>query len=256
MTHGNVLERECEKSIMKVTLYTSHNIDQLSEQDKKALEETYQTSYRNSIWSKASPEIMQWYDSQESKEWFIEAQDFYIELVKKGNCEIALSTDVRTGEIIAGLFTMNGKVFLEHANTDSSNHLQEILQKMGADPEKTIYVGELFVNPKYRGIIGGAAIFKMALELRAPVFSAGIKHVVAWTIDRKDNVMIPMYKRIGLKESPDGRIEKGIDLYMNRNGKESREFTKSGEGPALYFNGTVKQVSNFLARFSQRSSSN
>lgn len=242
MSTVNVIENK--RSKIEVTVFTSYNIDTLSTDDRKALLEIYQRAYMSSL---DSLEISTGYDTNE--EWFINAHEFYIEPVKDGNCEITLSKHGESGEIIAGLFSMNAKVLLENADQACKKHMHDLLNKIDACPEKTVYVSELFVNPEYRGAVGGLAIGKMVLELYEKMHKLGMKHVIAWTLDREDNPMIRLYKKIGLQEAIGGKIEKGIDVYKSAHNKKY-EYTKSCDGPVVYFYGTDTQVSSFLEKFS------
>jgi hypothetical protein len=248
MTQLIAKEAASERSIMEVTVFSAYNIDQLSQQDREALLETYQRSYKNSVWSDANPEMKEWYDSKDAKKWFTDASNFYADPLKKGGCEITLSKDIRSGKIIAALFTVSCKVFLENADECSRKYMEDVLKSMGAVAEKTVYIGEMFVNPEYRGAIGGMAIFKMAFELYAQMIAIGMEHVVAWTLDREDNFIIGMYKKMGLMEALKGKIEKGIDVFKSKYSKK-HEYTKSCDGPVVFFYGTAYLVNNFLAKF-------
>lgn len=240
------MKLEPEKDIIEVTLIGSHDIDQLSKNDQNALKDVYRASYRNSTWSTISPEMKLWYDTIEGKNWCANACDFYMDLVKAKGCEMAIAKDVRSKEIIAALFIVTGKSFFASADTQSRQFMEDVLNKIGALPEKTVYIGELFVHPQYRGLIGGRAICKMALRLYTQMSSYGMQHIVAWTLDRVENIM--MYKKIGLKEISEVKTEKGIDLFRGTI-ENRRQYTKSTDWPAVYLSASFDHMVSFLARF-------
>ncbi|MBS0654863.1 MAG: GNAT family N-acetyltransferase [Verrucomicrobia bacterium] len=220
------------KEIIRVT-------HELSASDRQALKEAYRISYKNSTWTETHPEIKQWYDTEEGKEWCADACDFYMDLVGSKSCEMAVAKDVRGDEIIAALFILNGESFFTCADLQSRQFMEGILKKVSAIPEKTVYIGELFVHPNYRGLIGGRAIRKMVLALYAKMGSYGCQHIVAWTLDRAEN--IAMYRKIGLKEIPGVENEKGIDLFRPKV-SDRNQYTKSTKWPAVYLSAGVDQL--------------
>jgi hypothetical protein len=240
------MELEIENEIIEVNVFGFRDTFQLSKNDQNALKEVYRTSYRNSTWSEINPEIRLWYDSVEGKKWCADACDFYFDLVKAQGCEMAIAKDVRSKEIIAALFILTGESFFTYADTQSRQFMETILNKITALPEKTVYIGELFVHPSYRGLIGGKTICKMGLALHAQMSAYGMQHIVAWTLDRAENVM--MYKKIGLKEIRDVKTEKGIDLFPRAIDNRGH-YTKSTDGPAVYLSASFDQMIHFLARF-------
>lgn len=233
---------------MIITLFSDKNIAQLSNKDRKSLLMTYRHSYKNSIWSEISPEVRKWYESNESNKWFKDARDFYMAMCAKGSSSVALTEDVRTGEIIAAIFTINGDLFLEHSDDESRSIVQHLLKEIGAEASETVYVGELFVKPKYRGASGGTAIVKMTSELHAQLSKRGIKHVISWTLDSKKNEMLHMYQKIGLQEVPDGRHANGVDVFK-KDQQNGGQFSKSLDGPAIYFYCTMDQMAHYLTKY-------
>ncbi len=233
-----------EKEIIEVSVFAFHDIDQLSENDQNALKEVYRISYKNSAWSERHPELSHWYETIEGKVWCRDACDFYIDLVKKKGCHLAIAKDVRSEEIIAALFIVNTEHFFAQADTQSRYLMEGLLHKIAALPEKTVYIGELFVHPAYRGLIGGRAICKMAYALHTRFSSYGMQHIVAWTLDRAEYIM--MYKKIGLREIPGVKTEKGIDLFR-RPIDNCEQYTKSTEGPAVYLSASFDQMINSLS---------
>jgi len=247
--------RVTESDATRITIYDNISIPSLTQAKIEELQKVYCDSFRYSIWStvlqddnstldqERTQAFQDWHEREEGRNWFKDALQFYIDETRKGNCKLILAEDARSGKIIVGFFVLSANAFLDHAEKKSGAQLEKIIERIGASKAHTFYGSEFFVSPDVRGYRGGKALFGVVRQTLSYAIEKGYTHIVLWTLDRADNHMIAITKKIGFRSVPDGIFEKGVDLGQMENGELG--FIRNNTGQVAYL---YADAETFLAR--------
>ncbi len=199
---------------------------------------------------KATTELLEWYDTKEGMGWFRDALKFYLDQAKAGKGQLLVATDRESGRIIASFFVLTANGFLENASEEKAAELRKVMDQIGASADNTLYVGEIFVSDKIRGLRGGMVISSMDRLAIDYAIGNGYEHLVAWTLDRDDNSMLNTAGKLGFSRVPDSQADKGADISRMEDGRLG--FVAVGNGPIVYLSVNIEDAAKASALVSNR----
>ena len=153
---------------------------------------------------------------REPEGYYPDAAIFYQGLVRQGKGIMVAIKDKETNELTAMTFLITGKTCMKNSTPTSKEVFKQKMENMHADPNKTVYVAEMFIDPELRSTPRSGNMIKLMLRQSQQWADAyAFTHILSWTPGEegdKTNPVINMENFFSLKNL--GAEEHGIDVKM------------------------------------------